>query len=160
MTSPCRLSSNVEPLSTSSLSKKVPMQPYVNGTRETTSPAPMNISPPVPALRVPSPPPAMMRRASCDLFECIEQHSRLPEQYAKYVFAQLIDVVGCLHYNGFVHRDLKDENIVIDDKYRVKLIDFGSTYLFDYRQETQNLSRFFGQSLLFFFFFFFSSSSG
>ncbi|KAA1127261.1 hypothetical protein PGTUg99_033331 [Puccinia graminis f. sp. tritici] len=96
------------------------------------------------SLTIPPPMPGMMRRSSCDLFECIEQHSRLPEKYAKYVFAQLIDVVGCLHYNGFVHRDIKDENIVIDDKYRMKLIDFGSTYLFDYRQEPQSLNRFFG----------------
>ncbi|EGF98059.1 uncharacterized protein MELLADRAFT_27719, partial [Melampsora larici-populina 98AG31] len=88
--------------------------------------------------------PAMMRRSSCDLFECIEQHSRLPEHFAKYVFAQLVDVVGCLHYNGFVHRDIKDENIVIDDKYRVKLIDFGSTFLFDYRKEVPSLARFYG----------------
>ncbi|KAH9466901.1 hypothetical protein MJO28_000497 [Puccinia striiformis f. sp. tritici] len=96
------------------------------------------------SLTLPPPMPGMMRRSSCDLFECIEQHSRLPERYAKYVFAQLVDVVGCLHYNGFVHRDIKDENIVIDDKYRMKLIDFGSTYLFDYRQEPQSLNRFFG----------------
>ncbi|PLW51733.1 hypothetical protein PCASD_00541 [Puccinia coronata f. sp. avenae] len=96
------------------------------------------------SLTLPPSKPGMMRRSSCDLFECIEQHSRLPERYAKYVFAQLVDVVGCLHYNGFVHRDIKDENIVIDDKYRMKLIDFGSTYLFDYRQEPQSLNRFFG----------------
>lgn len=96
------------------------------------------------SLTLPPPMPSMNRRSSCDLFECIEQHSRLPERYAKYVFAQLVDVVGCLHYNGFVHRDIKDENIVIDDKYRMKLIDFGSTYLFDYRQEPQTLNRFFG----------------
>ncbi|KAI9601037.1 hypothetical protein H4Q26_000835 [Puccinia striiformis f. sp. tritici PST-130] len=61
------------------------------------------------SLTLPPPMPGMMRRSSCDLFECIEQHSRLPERYAKYVFAQLVDVVGCLHYNGFVHRDIKDE---------------------------------------------------
>lgn len=97
------------------------------------------------SLTIPSVHPPMMRRSSCDLFECIEQHSRLPERYAKYVFAQLIDVVGCLHYNGFVHRDIKDENIVIDNKYRVKLIDFGSTYLFDYRLGPQTLTRFFGE---------------
>lgn len=96
-----------------------------------------------PLLDVPVAPP-MMRRSSCDLFECIEQHSRLPEAHAKYVFAQLIDVVGCLHYNGFVHRDIKDENIVIDDTFRVKLIDFGSAHLFDYRRAPRQLTQFFG----------------
>lgn len=96
-------------------------------------------------LDVPPVAPPMMRRSSCDLFECIEQHSKLPETHAKYVFAQLIDVVGCLHYNGFVHRDIKDENVVIDDTFRVKLIDFGSTHLFDYRRGSRKLNQFFGQ---------------
>ncbi|KAH9823977.1 kinase-like domain-containing protein [Melampsora americana] len=124
--------------------KKKPLQPYVNGTLLPAGPRTLSPSPFLPALSIPTQPPAMMRRSSCDLFECIEQHSRLPEHFAKYVFAQLVDVVGCLHYNGFVHRDIKDENIVIDDKYRVKLIDFGSTFLFDYRKEVPSLSRFYG----------------
>ncbi|KAI9019107.1 kinase-like domain-containing protein [Hyaloraphidium curvatum] len=70
--------------------------------------------------------PALRRTKSMDLFECIEQHNRLPEKEAKKVFKQVAEAVAYLHNKGVVHRDLKDENIVIDDAYHVKLIDFGS----------------------------------
>lgn len=79
-------------------------------------------------------PSPMVRRSSCDLFECIEQHSRLPEDKAKYVFAQVVEAVYYLGKMGICHRDLKDENIACDADYRVKLIDFGSAVLFDPRK--------------------------
>ncbi|KAI9339979.1 kinase-like domain-containing protein [Obelidium mucronatum] len=64
------------------------------------------------------------RRTSCDLFECIDK--RIPEPLAKKIFAQIALAVHFLHTNDLVHRDLKDENIVIDADYNIKLIDFGS----------------------------------
>lgn len=89
-------------------------------------------------------PAPMLRRASCDLFECIEQHTRLPEDQARHIFAQIVDVVHYLHSRGISHRDIKDENIVIDKQFRVKLIDFGSAVLYDPRQEPPYYNRFWG----------------
>ncbi|KAJ3008916.1 UNVERIFIED_CONTAM: hypothetical protein HDU68_002899 [Siphonaria sp. JEL0065] len=66
------------------------------------------------------------RRTSCDLFECIDANKRIPEPLAKKIFAQIALAVNFLHTHDLVHRDLKDENIVIDSDYNIKLIDFGS----------------------------------
>lgn len=75
--------------------------------------------------------PDFVRRSSCDLFECLEQHDFMPEAIARGIFRQIVDIVAYLHEQGIVHCDLKDENIVIDANYRVKLIDFGSAVQLD-----------------------------
>ncbi|KAI8612630.1 kinase-like domain-containing protein [Chytriomyces sp. MP71] len=64
------------------------------------------------------------RKTSCDLFECIDK--RIPEPLARKIFAQIAFAVNYLHERNLVHRDLKDENIVIDANYAIKIIDFGS----------------------------------
>lgn len=51
------------------------------------------------------PPRPMLRKSSCDLFECIEQHSRFPEKQAKHIFAQIVDVVYSLDRMGICHRE-------------------------------------------------------
>lgn len=66
------------------------------------------------------------RRSPCDLFECIEAHAHLPEPTVYKLFAQLLDTTLYMRCQGLVHRDLKDENIVVDEHYRLKLVDFGS----------------------------------
>ena len=63
--------------------------------------------------------PQMPRRASYDLFECIEQHERLSDGQAKYIFAQVVDTVRYLDSIGISHRDVKDENLVIDKDFKV-----------------------------------------
>ena len=61
------------------------------------------------------------RRPSQDLFECIE-NNQLSEDQARYVFAQVVAAVSYLHAHGIYHRDIKDENILIDDKLRVRAL--------------------------------------
>ena len=93
-----------------------------------------------------SPPkaPPMLRRSSCDLFECIEQHSRFDANTAKFVFAQLVEIVYHLGRMGICHRDIKDENIVISSDFKIKLIDFGSAVIFDPTREPPRYNRFYG----------------
>ncbi|KAG1377510.1 hypothetical protein G6F61_006671 [Rhizopus arrhizus] len=83
------------------------------------------------------------RRASCDLFECIEQHKHLDEPRAKDIFRQIVHCVAYLDRLGICHRDIKDENVVIDQDYKVKFIDFGSAVVLD-RKRNKRFVRFYG----------------
>ncbi|EKM54284.1 uncharacterized protein PHACADRAFT_258031 [Phanerochaete carnosa HHB-10118-sp] len=97
-------------------------------------------------LQPPPPRPNFSRRPSYDLFECIEQskHKRLSENHARYVFAQVVEAVSYLNSQGITHCDIKDENLVIDAEYRVKLIDFGSAVIADPYAPAPYYTLFFG----------------
>ncbi|XP_046651187.1 PAS domain-containing serine/threonine-protein kinase-like [Daphnia pulicaria] len=67
-----------------------------------------------------------------DLFEFIEKTNGVPEPLGANIAKQLVDAVDYLHSKGILHRDIKDENVVLDDQFHAKLIDFGSaTYISD-----------------------------
>jgi len=76
-----------------------------------------------PSIKPPDARPEVTRRSSHDLFECIEQteNKRLTEDQARYVFAQVADAVEYLDTLGIAHRDIKDENVVIDKDFKVRL---------------------------------------
>ena len=63
-----------------------------------------------------------------ELFEKIIEKEFFDEQYAAYIFKQILQGVNYCHQNDIVHRDLKPENFLFettDDKSHVKIIDFG-----------------------------------
>lgn len=62
-----------------------------------------------------------------DLFDYITQKRRLDENEARNIFRQVVEAVIYCEAKGIFHRDIKDENILLDSiTGQVKLIDFGS----------------------------------
>ncbi|XP_063396452.1 uncharacterized protein LOC134681014 isoform X2 [Mytilus trossulus] len=71
--------------------------------------------------------------AGGDLLAYIKTHKEncLPEEKVRVYMRQLISAVHYLHERGVAHRDLKMENIMLDEKKRnIKLVDFGLSNTF------------------------------
>ncbi|KAJ7267369.1 Pkinase-domain-containing protein [Mycena rebaudengoi] len=66
-----------------------------------------------------------------ELFDYLVEKGRLAEDETKIIFGQLCLAVAYLHGKGIVHRDLKLENVLLDERCRVKLGDFGFTREFE-----------------------------
>ena len=63
---------------------------------------------------------------SVDLFEVSRKCGAIKEGAAQVIFAQLVRTTLELHRAGVLHRDLKDENCLLDTRtLEVRLIDFG-----------------------------------
>ncbi|GAW11210.1 hypothetical protein ANO14919_005520 [Xylariales sp. No.14919] len=62
-----------------------------------------------------------------DLFDYIELRANMDEDECRSIFVQVAKAIHHLHIQAkVVHRDIKDENVVLDGEGNIKLIDFGS----------------------------------
>jgi len=62
---------------------------------------------------------------SHDLSGILDMGVRFTPVQSKCIFRQLLSVLQYMHEKRYVHRDLKSSNILVDERYRVKLADFG-----------------------------------
>lgn len=62
-----------------------------------------------------------------DLFDYIELRANMEESECRSIFKQVAQAIHFLHMTAnVVHRDIKDENVILDGEGNIKLIDFGS----------------------------------
>ncbi|KAF8339776.1 kinase-like domain-containing protein, partial [Cantharellus anzutake] len=62
-----------------------------------------------------------------ELFDYLVEKGRLSEDETRRLVGQLCLALHYVHSNGAVHRDLKLENVLLDDRCNVKIGDFGFT---------------------------------
>ncbi|MED5077436.1 Stk1 family PASTA domain-containing Ser/Thr kinase [Geobacillus stearothermophilus] len=59
------------------------------------------------------------------LKQYIQQHAPLPVKRALCIMDQLTSAIAHAHENGIIHRDIKPQNILLDEHGNVKVTDFG-----------------------------------
>lgn len=59
------------------------------------------------------------------LKDLISRNGALPFRTAIGITCQILDALSAAHAHGIIHRDVKPQNVIVTDKGRVKLADFG-----------------------------------
>jgi len=60
-----------------------------------------------------------------DVFTVLQKHKHFNENTARFMTGCVVEALHYLHDRGFIYRDLKPENLLLDQKGYVKMIDFG-----------------------------------
>jgi len=76
-----------------------------------------------------------------DLFDYLDKTPKrmMAENEAKIIFKNIAEAIQILHHNNIVHRDIKDENVLINtNTKKIQLIDFGSSAFYKNDQKLRN----------------------
>lgn len=65
----------------------------------------------------------------------LKDNKNLTSGSISYIFSQLASGICEMHQHNIVHRDIKAENIVIDKKFNIKIVDFGFAMRLDFPQD-------------------------
>ncbi|KAI4464119.1 serine/threonine kinase [Holotrichia oblita] len=65
-----------------------------------------------------------------EIFDYIARYGRMSEEQARGKFWQILSAVEYCHNRNIVHRDLKAENLLLDNNNRIKIADFGFSNYF------------------------------
>ena len=60
-----------------------------------------------------------------ELFNIVSLTGAFDDDLCRHYFQKLVTAVDYCHQMGVTHRDLKLENIMLDENFELKLIDFG-----------------------------------
>ena len=75
-----------------------------------------------------------------ELYKVMKASRRFKEDTVKFYAAQLVMGIGYLHSKNIIHRDLKLENILLDQEGYLKIIDFGLAKLYDEKKLAQTFA--------------------
>lgn len=75
--------------------------------------------------------------ASGDLLDYVKGKGKLSSVEAVNVFKQICYGVGHIHSRGVIHRDIKLDNILLDESFAPKICDFGVSKIIQ-KEETMN----------------------
>ncbi|CAK9001601.1 Serine/threonine-protein kinase 38-like (NDR2 protein kinase) (Nuclear Dbf2-related kinase 2) [Durusdinium trenchii] len=60
-----------------------------------------------------------------DFFAYMEKKNRLSLAETRFYMGELVQAIDAIHQCGFIHRDLKPDNLVLTAQGHLKLLDFG-----------------------------------
>lgn len=66
-----------------------------------------------------------------ELFDVVIREPQIPDAGIRLIFGSILAGMKHVHERGMAHRDLKMENILLDENFTIKIADFGTAKAVD-----------------------------